>query len=49
MCGLFTLIELVEQLRGAAGDRQVDDARYGYLNGTGGAMQNNFSAILGEV
>jgi acetyl-CoA acetyltransferase len=49
MCGLFTLIELVEQLRGSAGVRQVDGARYGYLSGVGGAMQNNFSAILGQV
>ena len=49
MCGLFTLIEVVEQLRGTAGPRQVAGARYGYLNGVGGAMQNNFSAILGEV
>jgi acetyl-CoA acetyltransferase len=49
MCGIFTLIEVVEQLRGSAGRRQVGNARYGYLNGTGGAEQNNFSAILGEV
>jgi acetyl-CoA acetyltransferase len=49
MCGLFTLIEVVEQLRGTTGARQVAEARYGYLNGVGGAMQNNFSAILGEV
>jgi acetyl-CoA acetyltransferase len=49
MCGIFTMIEVIEQLRGAAGDRQVTGASYGYLNGVGGAMQNNFSAILGEV
>lgn len=48
-CGIFTLIELVQQLRGDAGPRQVAGARYGYLNGVGGAMQNSFSAILGEV
>jgi acetyl-CoA acetyltransferase len=48
-CGIFTLMEVVLQLRGEAGPRQVADARYGYLNGVGGAMQNNFSAILGEV
>jgi hypothetical protein len=47
--GLFTLIEVVEQLRGSAGARQVAEAKYGYLSGVGGAMQNNFSAILGEV
>ncbi len=49
MCGLFTLIEVVEQLRGSAGARQVAEAKYGYLSGVGGAMQNNFSDILGEV
>lgn len=48
-CGLFTLVELVEQLRGDAGDRQVPDAELAYLNGVGGAMQNNFSAILGKA
>jgi acetyl-CoA acetyltransferase len=48
-CGIFTLIELVEQLRGTAGERQVANARFGYLSGSGGAMQNNFSAVLGEV
>ena len=32
--------------RRAAGRR---NAKYGYVNGVGGAMQNNFSAILGEV
>jgi acetyl-CoA acetyltransferase len=49
LCGIFTLIEVVEQLRGDAGQRQVADATYGYVNGVGGAMQNNFSMILGEV
>ena len=48
-CGIFTAIELVEQLRGTAGERQVANARHGYLSGLGGAMQNNYSAILGEV
>ncbi|WP_182377707.1 thiolase family protein [Nocardioides sp. WS12] len=48
-CGIFTMIEVVEQLRGTAGPRQVDNARFGYVSGVGGAMQNNFSAILGEV
>ncbi|ROZ50264.1 hypothetical protein EEB13_10715 [Rhodococcus sp. WS3] len=47
-CSLFTLIELVEQLRGDAGGRQVQSAELAYLSGVGGAMQNNFSAILGR-
>jgi acetyl-CoA acetyltransferase len=49
ICGVFTLIEVVEQLRGTAGPRQVDNAKLGFLNGVGGAMQNNFSAIVGVV
>lgn len=49
LCGIFTLIELIEQLRRTAGERQVDGARLGYLSGSGGAMQNNFSAVLGRV
>lgn len=48
-CGIFTMIEVIEQLRGTAGERQVVEARFGYLSGSGGAMQNNFSAILGEI
>jgi acetyl-CoA acetyltransferase len=44
--GLFGLIELVEQLRGTAGQRQVRDARIGYIHGMGGVLQNHFSAIL---
>ncbi|MGU3498705.1 thiolase family protein [Mycobacterium sp. C31M] len=48
-CGLFTLAEVVEQLRGTAGPRQVANARYGFVNGVGGAMQNNFAMVLGRV
>jgi acetyl-CoA acetyltransferase len=44
--GLFTLIELVEQLRGTAGPRQVEDAKLGYLHGMGGVMQTHFAAVL---
>lgn len=49
MCGLFSLVEVVDQLRGDAGERQVPGAQYGFVNGVGGAMQNNFAAILGRV
>ena len=45
-CGAFGLIEMVEQLRGTAGPRQVRDARLGYVHGVGGVMQNHFGAIL---
>jgi acetyl-CoA acetyltransferase len=45
-CGLFSLIELVEQLRGDAGPRQVDGARVAYMHGLGGAFQMHFAAVL---
>jgi acetyl-CoA acetyltransferase len=48
-CGIFTLIEVVQQLWGEAGPRQVPNARVGYVDGVGGAMQNSFSALLGAV
>ena len=48
-CGIFTLIELVDQLRGTAGGRQVQDANLAFLGGVGGADQAFCSAILGRV
>jgi acetyl-CoA acetyltransferase len=48
-CGIFTLIELVDQLRGDAGGRQVADASLAFLGGVGGADQAFCSAILGRV
>jgi acetyl-CoA acetyltransferase len=48
-CGIFTLIEVVQQLWDEAGARQVANARIGYVDGVGGAMQNSFSAVLGAV
>jgi acetyl-CoA acetyltransferase len=44
--GTFGLIELVEQLRGSAGPRQVRDARLGYVHGVGGVFQSQFAAVL---
>lgn len=49
MCGMFTLIEVVEQLRGTAGARQLAETRYGYVSACGGAEHSFSSAILGEV
>jgi acetyl-CoA acetyltransferase len=48
-CGLFSLIEVVEQLRNTAGPRQVANAKYGFYYGVGGAVQNNCAMVLSEV
>ncbi len=45
-CGLFTMIEVVEQLRGTAGARQVNDARLGYVHGMGGVFQTQYGMVL---
>lgn len=47
-CGIFTLIEAVTQLRHDAGQRQVADAKFALLRGTGGAMQASYTAIVGR-
>ncbi len=46
--GLFGLIEIVEQLRGSAGARQVKNCDIAYIHGMGGVLQNHFSAVLGR-
>jgi acetyl-CoA acetyltransferase len=46
LSGTFGLIEMVEQLRGSAGARQVKDARLGYMHGMGGVFSNHFAAVL---
>ncbi|MDA8044063.1 MAG: thiolase family protein [Actinomycetota bacterium] len=48
MCGVFTVIEVVEQLRGEASDRQVPDAALGFVTGVGGAQQATSAAVLGR-
>ncbi len=48
MRGLFLLIEAVRQLRGEAGDRQLDDPRLALCNGTGGWMSSAGTVILGN-
>jgi len=47
-CALFTLIELVEQLRGEAGPRQVADAELAFACGVGGVSQAHYATILGR-
>ena len=46
---LFTVIEVVEQLRGEAGARQVADASLGFVTGVGGAQQATSAAVLGRA
>lgn len=47
MFGIFTLIEGVRQLRGEAGDRQVQNAKTALCNGTGGVLSSTGTVILG--
>jgi acetyl-CoA acetyltransferase len=47
MCGIFPLIEVVEQLRGEAGARQVAHAALGFVSGVGGAQQAGSAVVLG--
>jgi len=49
ICGIFTLIEVVEQLRHEAGLRQVADARLGFVSGVGGVQQAFSAAVLGRA
>ncbi|MDN3519805.1 acetyl-CoA acetyltransferase [Aquisalimonas lutea] len=48
MFGIFTLLENVRQLRGEAGDRQVDHARIALAHGIGGTMSSHCTVILGS-
>jgi len=49
LCGIFTLIEVVEQLRHEAGPRQVAAARLGFVSGVGGVQQAFSAAVLGRA
>jgi len=47
MYGIFLLEEAVEQLRGTAGDRQVEGAETALVHGNGGTLSTQVTAILG--
>ncbi|MET4129755.1 acetyl-CoA acetyltransferase [Roseovarius sp. MBR-6] len=47
MYGLFTLIESVIQLRGAAGERQIEGAEISLAHANGGVLSSQATAILG--
>ncbi len=47
MYGIFALIEAVQQLRGECGTRQVADAKTALVQGNGGVLSSQSTAILG--
>jgi len=47
--GVYTMIELVRQLRGDAGPRQVPDARLAYVHGSGGVSSTQYGAVLARA
>jgi acetyl-CoA acetyltransferase len=48
MYGLFTVIEGVEQLRGACGARQIPDVQLALAHANGGVLSSQATAILGS-
>jgi acetyl-CoA acetyltransferase len=49
MYGIFIIIEAVRQLRGECGARQVNDARIAVVNGNGGVLSSQSTAVLGTA
>lgn len=48
MYGLFTLVEAVEQIRGNAGKRQIQDVNVALAHANGGVLSSQATAILGS-
>jgi acetyl-CoA acetyltransferase/uncharacterized OB-fold protein len=49
MYGIFLVIEAVRQLRGECGERQVRDAQIAVVNGNGGVLSSQSTAVLGTT
>ncbi len=49
MYGIFLMIEAVRQLRGECGERQVPQARIAVVNGNGGVLSSQSTAVLGNA
>lgn len=49
MYGIFALIEAIEQLRGGAGERQIEGAEVALAHGNGGMLSAQTTAILGTA
>lgn len=49
MYGIFTLIEGIEQIRGTAGERQIQGANVALCHGNGGLLSCQTTALLGSA
>ena len=47
MYGIFTVVEAARQLRGQAGDRQLDKCDLALAHGTGGLLSSTGTVVLG--
>ena len=47
MYGMFLVVEAVTQLRGEAGDRQLDVCNTALVHGTGGSLSSGGTTLLG--